>query len=64
MKILLLEFLQDMFKIPLQFVNLTVFPDHGWRFGLFKAFYITIDDTKAIYETYSIATGSSDDESN
>ena len=34
-----------MFKIPLQFVNLTVFPDHGWRFGMFKAFYITIDDT-------------------
>ena len=64
MKILLFEFLQDMFKIPLQFVNYTVFPDHGWRFGMFKAFYITIDDTNAIYETYSIATHTSDDESN
>ena len=36
-----------MFKIPLSFVNLTVFPDHGWRFGMFKAFYITFDGTNA-----------------
>ena len=50
-----------MFKIPFQFMNMTVFTDHGWRFGLPKAFYITIDDTNAIYETYSIATDSSDD---
>ena len=32
-----------MFKIPFQFVNMTAFPDHGWRFGKPKAFYITID---------------------
>ena len=43
-------------------MNLTAFPDHGWRFGKPKAFYIIIDDTNAIYETYSIATDSSDDE--
>ena len=24
---------------------MTAFPDHGWRFGKPKAFYITIDDT-------------------
>ena len=34
-----------MFKIPFQFVNMTAFSDHGWRFGKPKAFYITIDDT-------------------
>ena len=34
-----------MFKIPIQFVNMTAFSDHGWRFGKPKAFYITIDDT-------------------
>ena len=34
-----------MFKIPFQFVNITDFSDHGWRFGRPKAFYITIDDT-------------------
>ena len=26
-------------------MNNTTFPDHGWRFGKPKAFYITIDDT-------------------
>ena len=26
-------------------MNMTAFPDHGWRFGKPKAFYITIDDT-------------------
>ena len=42
-----------MFKIPVKTVNLTDFPDHGWRFGrAISAFYITIDDTNAIYETY------------
>ena len=47
-----------MFNIPVQTVNMTAFPDHGWRFGrAISAFYITIDDTKAIYET-----GSSSDE--
>ena len=39
------------------------FPDHGWRFGsTILAFYITIDDTNAIYETYFIETDSSSDE--
>ena len=32
-----------MFKIPLRMVNINAFPDHGWRFGNPKAFYITID---------------------
>ena len=32
-----------MFKIPLLNVNMKAFPDHGWRFGNPKAFYITID---------------------
>ena len=27
---------------------MTAFPDHGWRFGIPKAFYLTIDDTKAM----------------
>jgi len=41
-----------MFKIPAQVVNMKAFPDHGWRFGrAIAAFYITIDDTNAIYET-------------
>ena len=54
-----------MFKIPVKTVNMKAFPDHGWRFGrTILAFYITIDDTNAIYETYSIAKDSSDDESN
>ena len=30
-------------------MNITDFPDHGWRFGIPKAFYLTIDDTNAIY---------------
>ena len=60
MKILLFELCQDMFKIPFQFMNMTAFPDHGIRFGQPKAFYITIDDTNAIYETYYIETDSSD----
>ena len=52
-----------MFKIPLKTVNMTAFPDHGWRFGrAISAFYITIDDTNAIHETYSIETYSSDEE--
>ena len=42
-----------MFKIPVKPVNMKAFPDHGWRFGrTILAFYITIDDTDAIYETY------------
>jgi len=41
----LFELWKDMFKIPLQFVNMTTFSDHSWRFGKPKAFYITIDDT-------------------
>ena len=46
-----------MFKIPLQFLNLTIFPDHGLRFGKpFIAFYITIDDTDAIVTDSSMAT--------
>ena len=42
-----------MLKIPLKSVNMTTFPDHGWRFGIPKAFYITTDDTNAIYKTQS-----------
>ena len=30
-------------------MNKTAFPDHGWRFGQPKAFYITIDDKNALY---------------
>ena len=42
---------------------MTDFPDHGWRFGkAISAFYITIDDTNAIYETYFIETDSGSDE--
>ena len=53
-----------MFKIPVQAVNMKAFPDHGWRFGsTILAFYITIDDTNAIYETYFIETDSSSDDS-
>ena len=52
-----------MFKIPVKPVNMKAFPDHGWRFGkTILAFYITIDDTNAIYETYVIDTDSSSDE--
>ena len=52
-----------MFKIPVKTVNMTAFPDHGWRFGrAISAFYITIDDTNAIDETYIIGTDSSSDE--
>ena len=52
-----------MFKIPVKTVNMKAFPDHGWRFGrTILAFYITIDDTNAIYETYAIETDSSSDE--
>ena len=29
-------------------VNMKAFPDHGWRFGNPKAFYVTIDDTDFI----------------
>ena len=29
-------------------VNMKAFPDHGWRFGIPKAFYIIIDDTDFI----------------
>ena len=37
-------------KIPLKCVNMRAFADHGWRFGNpLEAFYITIDDTNAIY---------------
>ena len=42
-----------MLKIPLKWVNMTAFPDHGWRFGIPKAFYITTDDTNAIYKIQS-----------
>ena len=53
-----------MFKIPIKPVNMTYFPDHGWRFGKnILAFYITIDDTNAIYETNVIETDSSSDDS-
>ena len=52
-----------MFKIPLSFQDITVFPEHGLRFGQPKAFYISIDDKNAIYETFNIATDSSDDDS-
>ena len=45
-------------------VNMKAFPDHGWRFGrAISAFYITIDDTNAIYETYFIENDSSSDDS-
>ena len=43
-----------MFKIPLSFKDMTVFPEHGLRFGQPKAFYITIDDKNAMNETYKI----------
>ena len=39
-----------MLKIPFQFVNMTAFSDHGWRFGKPKAFYITIDDQNSWYK--------------
>ena len=53
-----------MFKIPVKPVNMKAFPDHGWRFGkTILAFYITIDDINAIYETYVIETDSCSDDS-
>ena len=48
MKTHFIEFLKDMFKIPLLTMSTKAFPDHGWRFGIPKAFYITIDDTDFI----------------
>ena len=52
-----------MFEIPVKTVNMTAFPVHGWRFGrAISAFYITIDDTNAIYEKYFIESDSSSDE--
>ena len=48
MKTNFIELLKEMFKIPLEMVNMKAFPDHGWRFGIPKAFYITIDDTDFI----------------
>ena len=51
-----------MFKIPIQFMNMTAFPDHCWRFGKPKAFYISIDDKNAIEDKYFISTDSSDDD--
>ena len=53
-----------MFKIPVKMLNMKAFPDdHGWRFGsAISAFYITIDDTNAIYETYFIETDFSSNE--
>jgi len=41
----LFEFSKDMIKIPLQNWNMKTFPDHGWRFGKPKGFYITISHT-------------------
>ena len=38
-----------MFKIPLLPFNLKAFPDHGYRFGNPKAFYVTIDVNNALY---------------
>ena len=40
-----------MLKIPLKWMNMRAFADHGWRFGEPKAFYINIDDTNATYKT-------------
>ena len=37
-------------------MNMTAFPDHGWRFGKPKAFYVTIDDTNAIETDSSMTT--------
>ena len=44
----LIESSKDMFKIPLLNMNTKAFPEHNWRFGNPKAFYITIDDTDFI----------------
>ena len=44
-------------------MNMTQFSEHGWRIGNPKGFYISIDDTNAIYEKYSIATDCVDEES-
>ena len=38
-----------MVKIPLQYINMTAFSDHGWRFGKPKAFYVTINDENALH---------------
>ena len=43
-------------------MNMTAFPDHCWRFGKPKAFYISIEDKNAIEDKYFIATDSSDDD--
>ena len=48
MKTHFIEFLKDMFKIPLLTMSTKAFPDHGWRFGIPKAFYITIEGTDFI----------------
>ena len=45
MKTHFIELWKDMFKIPLKMVNMKAFPDHGWRFGNPKAFYISIDES-------------------
>ena len=40
--------------IPLEHLPMTDFTDHGWRLGgKPEAFYITIDETNAIYKTQS-----------
>ena len=51
-----------MFNIPLLSVNLKAFPDHGWRFGNARAFYISIDDSNAVDETSSETDSSDDDQ--
>ena len=39
-----------MLKIPLKTINMSSFPDHGWRFGKNpKAFYVTINDENSLY---------------
>ena len=43
-----------MWKIPFQFLNMNVFPEHGWRFGKPRAYYITIDDTNSRYTKIGI----------
>ena len=40
----------------------TYFSDHGWRFGNPEAFYITIDETNAIYKTQSSNDDSTEQE--
>ena len=53
-KLKIFEFDKEMLKIPLKWMNMRAFADHGWRFGEPKAFYINIDDTNATYKTQSI----------